>query len=84
MIMFGAVKDDANAHAPVWHSVWTPHKKHMLWHRTWEEAVNHFKLEYQNKKIDDVMQFKPSESAEVHKRSWDFEERFLASRVMKK
>ena len=80
MIMFGVVKDDANANATVWHSVWTPHKDDMLVHRTYNSTVNHFNLENQVPKKKAVMEFKPSESAEVHKRSWDFEKRFLASR----
>ena len=82
--MFGAGKDDANADAPVWHSVWTPHEEHMLWHRTYRSTVKHFELENETKKMNDVMRFKPSESAEVRARSWDFEQRFLASCDKKK
>ena len=82
--MFGVGKDDQDAHATVWHSVWMFDKYNMLVHRTYKATVRHYELKKASEDLERVMQFKPSESAEVHKRSWDFEERFLASRVMKK
>ena len=82
--MFGVGTDDQDARTAVWHTVWTPHEKHMLWHRTYMSTVKHFELENVTKKMKDVMQFKPSESAEVRARSLDIEKRFLASCDTKK
>ena len=80
--MFGVGKDDANAHATVWHSVWMFNEKNVLVHRTYKATVEHYKLKQTAEDKERVMQFKPSESAEVRAQSWDFEKRFLDSMKM--
>ena len=82
--MFGVRTDDKDAHATVWHSVWMLNEENMLVHRTYQSTIQYYKLKKTNEDRKRVMEFKPSESAEVRERSWDFEQRLLASRVMKK
>ena len=82
--MFGVGTDDQDARATVWHSVWMFNKYNVLVHRTYQATVEHYKLKKANEDRKRVMEFKPSESAEVRKRSWDFEKRFLASCDKKK
>ena len=77
--MFGVGTDDPDARATVWHSVWMLNEENMLVHRTYHSTIEYYKLKKTAEDRKRVMKFKPSESAEVRERRWDFEKRFLAS-----